>query len=133
MGQIFSHLWDFGYKRTPVQAIGFFIIYTIAIWLISIAAFTLISTIYASYNNIADPDELMRQHGFAASLVIRSGVYTAIALVISLYGAVASKKRFTKRWYALVAFSLPWLIGPLATGFIAWLTTKDIEASNDPS
>ncbi|KKR76758.1 MAG: hypothetical protein UU21_C0004G0025 [Candidatus Levybacteria bacterium GW2011_GWA2_40_8] len=114
MVNMFSKLMDFGYKRTPIQALGFYIAYLVLTVAISILAAGVLGT---TLNN----------NGFSFGSSIGNIIAVIVVLVVSYM--VTSSKGFLKdfKYVLLLALSgLLALFGGALLGLIptAYLTTK---------
>lgn len=89
---MFSHLTDFSYKRTSLQAFGFYITYLVMVMIFSAAAAVLASMI-------------VREDAGTFSNGVRLGTFVATIFSIALSFVILREKKLTGLGYSLLAIT----------------------------
>lgn len=116
---MFAHLTNFAYKRTALQAVGFYIAYFLLLLLIAGAT----GGFLALATGNVDQD-----------LSIRIGVMISVIACAILSVRIAQKKQMLHHFPALLSIILA-IIGAMFGGalvglvFVAYLTTKPVEST----
>lgn len=122
---MFSHLTDFGYRRTTKQALGFYLAYFVLFLLLAgvVGAFVALTT--ANQENIIE-------------LSTRMGILTAVVACTALAIAVVVKKHLAGHFPSLliaIASGVCALFGGALLGLlpVAYLTTRPAGTKVAPS
>ena len=113
---MFEHPFDFAYKRSVVQAVGFYLFYFVALVLLAIAVGFLM--VFGGVSVPEDSPNLINQ-------------LTAIIPIVILSFLLLARKKLTKDAVAIVlvvlavAVSYYFSSGVLGLVFLAYLTTRE--------